>query len=80
MVDTQASFKAQASFDDAVRIESRVARLGRPSFDIARRLLRGETLRVEARETRVWAAASDEAHSLRVLQIPADLSERMAAD
>lgn len=54
MVDTGARFSVPSRFGDEVTIESRIARLGRSSFDIEHHLMRGSLLAIEAHEKRVW--------------------------
>ncbi len=51
----KAVFHATTSYDDRVRIDSRILGLGRSSFQIEHLLFRGGTLCVEVVETRVWA-------------------------
>lgn len=58
MVDTRAIFVQPVSFDQKVTIQSEVVRISRSSFNIEHRLMRGETLCVQAFETRVWAVRS----------------------
>ncbi len=78
MVDTRAIFSATASFDDQILIESRVTRLGRSSFDIEHRLLRGNTVCVEATEVRVWATRSGEQGPIKASPLPDELREVLA--
>ena len=53
-VDVGARFIVPSVFGDVVMIESMVVEIGRSSFRMQHRLLRGETLAVEGHETRVW--------------------------
>lgn len=73
MVDMRAVFHATASLGDHILIESRVTRLGRSSFDIDHRLLRGDTLCVEAAEARVWAARAEEQGPIEASPLPDEL-------
>lgn len=54
MVDTGARFSEPSRFGDVVTIVTRASRLGRSSFDIEHRLMRGGTIAIEAFEKRVW--------------------------
>jgi len=54
VVDVAARFIVPSVFGDIVTIESRIVEIGRSSFRMQHRLLRGETLAVEGHETRVW--------------------------
>ena len=54
VVDVAARFIVPSVFGDVVMIESMVVEIGRSSFRMQHRLLRGETLAVEGHETRVW--------------------------
>jgi 4-hydroxybenzoyl-CoA thioesterase len=70
MVNAQADFRASASFDDRVEIRTRVERLGRSSMVFAHELWRGDTLCVDATETRVWAAHGDGARAIVPQALP----------
>jgi 4-hydroxybenzoyl-CoA thioesterase len=54
-VDVGARFIVPSVFGDVVTIESAVVEIGRSSFRMQHRLLRGDTLAVEGHEARVWA-------------------------
>ena len=54
-VDVGARFIVPSVFGDVVTIESTVVEIGRSSFRMQHRLLRGDTLAVEGHEARVWA-------------------------
>lgn len=60
MLETAAKFSLPSRYGETVEIETRVTRLGRSSFDVAHRLLRGDQVAIEASETRVWAVADPE--------------------
>ena len=60
LVDAGARFISQAKFGDKVMIESQVSEFRRSSFDVTHRLLVGDTLAVEGKETRVWAVRDPE--------------------
>jgi 4-hydroxybenzoyl-CoA thioesterase len=55
MVDTRAKFIIPSKFGEDIKIVSSVAKWGRSSFDIEHKVYKGETLAIEAFETRVWA-------------------------
>jgi 4-hydroxybenzoyl-CoA thioesterase len=54
MVDTRARFIVPSRFGDDIAVESTVSEFRRSSFDVQHRVLKGETLAIEAWETRVW--------------------------
>ena len=60
MVDTHARFLVPSRFGDDIAIESRVAKWKRSSFDIEHIVRKGETLAIEAFETRVLVRRSDD--------------------
>jgi 4-hydroxybenzoyl-CoA thioesterase len=79
VVDTRARFVQPSSFGDEVVVESAISRIGRSSFDVQHRLLRGETLAVEGFETRVWAVrAGGDGAGLKSAPIPAEVVERLS--
>lgn len=78
MVDTRATFRAPTRFDDRVRIDSCIERLGRSSFDVSHALRRGDELCVECVETRIWAARSA-AGRLQGVPIPDELRQVLSA-
>jgi 4-hydroxybenzoyl-CoA thioesterase len=55
MVDTRSRFLIPSRFGDELTVETTVTRLGRSSFDVQHRVLKGRDLAVECSETRVWA-------------------------
>ncbi len=55
MVDTGAKFIVPSRYGDVIVIETRATDVRRSSFDVAHRVFKGETLAIEAHETRVWA-------------------------
>jgi 4-hydroxybenzoyl-CoA thioesterase len=57
MLETSAKFTLPSRYGETVMIETRIARLGRSSFNVAHTLMRGEQVAIEATETRVWAVA-----------------------
>src|ERR1700733_3275109 len=74
LVDAGARFIVPSVFGDIVTIESSVVEIGRSSFRMEHRLLKGETLAVEGREIRVWAArAPDNPDKLMGRPIPAEV-------
>ncbi len=81
MVETSARFTVPVSFGDEVRIDSSITNVGRSSFGIAHRLLKGETLCVEATEVRVWAAPNpDRPGAIRGIAIPEALAAALRAE
>ena len=74
LVDVSARFIVPSTFGDVVTIESTVAEIRRSSFRMLHRLLKGDTLRVEATETRVWVGRDPAApDKLKGLPIPAEV-------
>ena len=64
MVDTRARFVASSAFGDDIVIETRIAAFRNSSFDIEHKAFKpsaeGETLAIEAWETRVWVGRHPE--------------------
>ncbi|WP_319774555.1 thioesterase family protein [Breoghania sp.] len=54
MVDTQAKFMIPSAFGDEIRIDTSVTELGRSSFNILHKVMKGDKLAIEATEKRVW--------------------------
>jgi len=76
MVDTGAKFLHPSKFGDVITIESQVSALRRSSFDVAHRVFRGETLAIEAHETRVWAGRDpDDQARMKGVAIPDEVRE-----
>jgi 4-hydroxybenzoyl-CoA thioesterase len=73
MVDTRARFHVPCAYGEEVMIESRVSAFRRSSFDVQHRLLKGETLAVEASETRVWTVRDPETGAIRSHPIPPEV-------
>lgn len=81
MVDTGARFSLPSRFGDEVIIESQIVRLGRCSFDVEHRLMRGSALAIEAHEKRVWVKRHPEDPDRIVsAPIPREVVERMTCD
>ncbi len=73
-----ARFMVPSVFGDVVTIESAVAEIGRSSFRMQHRLLRGETLAVEGHETRVWAGRDPtDSAKLKGKPIPEEMIARL---
>ena len=75
MVDTRAKFIAASSFGDDIVIETRIAAFRNSSFDVEHKAFKpsspGETLAIEAFETRVWAGPHpDDPKRLKSRPIP----------
>ncbi len=73
MVDTGAKFFAPSTHGDEVRIETRISRFGRSSFDVEHRLYRGDTLCVEGFEKRVLVKQSDDGNGIVSCAIPEEV-------
>lgn len=69
-VTCSAEFLSPCSFGDVVTIESRIARLGRSSFEVAHRLTGPAGPAVEASEKRVWTARAADGE-LKAVPLPA---------
>lgn len=71
MVETQVSFASPATYGDEVVVESRIARFGTSSIEIAHRIAHadGRTI-AEGRDKRVWAAPK-EGGGIRAAPLPA---------
>jgi 4-hydroxybenzoyl-CoA thioesterase len=80
LVETRARFLVPTRFGDAVTIESAISEIGRSSFKIVHRLMKGAALAVEGFETRVWVARhpDDPAH-MKARPIPPDVLARFGA-
>jgi 4-hydroxybenzoyl-CoA thioesterase len=78
MVDTGAKFLVPSRFGDVISIESHVASFQRSSFKIAHQVFRGETLAIEAHETRVWAARDpDDPTRIKGIPIPDEVKAKL---
>ncbi len=78
LVDVGARFIVPSVFGDVVTIELTVAEIKRSSFRMEHRLLRGDTLAVEGRETRVWVGRDpDNPEKLKGKPMPADVIARL---
>ncbi len=77
MVDTRASFSMPLRFGDQTTLESRFVELGRSSFKIAHRLMKGDEVAVEGWETRVLVR--EEGGCLSSTPIPQGLAEKFSS-
>ena len=82
MVDTRAKFIVASSFGDDLIVESRVAAIRRSSFDVEHRAFKpgpdGETLAIEAFDTRVWCGPPpDDPGRLKSQPIPEIVVRRL---
>jgi len=76
MVDTGAKFLHPSRFGDVITIESHIAGFRRTSFNVQHRVLREETLAIEAHETRVWAGRDPETpERIKGVAIPDEVKE-----
>lgn len=73
MVDTRARFLVASSHGDEVTIETTIPTFGRSSFEVQHRLLRGETLAVEAFEKRVLVERAVDGKGIRSVAIPEEV-------
>jgi 4-hydroxybenzoyl-CoA thioesterase len=74
MVDTGARFIVPSRYGDVITIETQATDVRRSSFDIAHRVFKGDTLAIEARETRVWAGKDpDDPSRIKGVPIPAEV-------
>jgi len=81
MLETSAKFTLPSRYGETVNIETRVTRLGRSSFNVAHRLMRGEQAAIEATETRVWAVADpDDPDKIRSAPIPDEVIAALSRD
>lgn len=78
MVDTGAKFSVPSRYGDIITIETRITDLRRSSFDVQHRVVKGETLAIEAHETRVWAGKDpDDASRIKAVAIPDDVARAL---
>ncbi|HBS49331.1 MAG TPA: acyl-CoA thioesterase [Rhodobacteraceae bacterium] len=76
MVDTRATFHAPTAHGDDLVIHTRIPRIGRSSFEVEHRLMRGEDLAVEGWETRVLVRRA-EGGGLTSCPVPETLREML---
>jgi 4-hydroxybenzoyl-CoA thioesterase len=77
LVDAGARFLAPARFGDHVELTSYVSEFRRSSFDVEHRLMIGNTVAVEGRETRVWATRdSADPSKMKSQPIPVEVTAR----
>jgi len=78
MVDTRARFVSPTRFGDDVVIETKVTELKRSSFSVQHLLTKGDTLAVEAFETRVWVGRDrSDPGKMKSQPIPQDVIARL---
>jgi len=78
MVDTRARFVSPTRFGDDVVIETKVTELKRSSFSVQHLLTKGDTLAVEAFETRVWVGRDPcDPGKMKSQPIPQDVIARL---
>jgi 4-hydroxybenzoyl-CoA thioesterase len=78
LVDARARFIAPVKFGDLVVLESQVSGFRRSTFDVAHRVLVGDVLAAEGRETRVWAVM-DKAGRLKSKPLPEEVRARLTS-
>jgi 4-hydroxybenzoyl-CoA thioesterase len=77
--DVRARFLVPTRYDEDVIVESCVTEFGRTSFQVQHRLYKGDVLSVEAFETRVCVALSDEVPGkLRATPIPQEFVDKLS--
>jgi 4-hydroxybenzoyl-CoA thioesterase len=80
LLDAHCKFHVPTTYGDPVRVESRVAQLGRSSFHVEHRLTKEGTLCVEGFEKRVWAGRHpDDPARMKGLALPEDVIARLSA-
>ena len=81
MLETAAKFTVPSRYGETVTIETCITRLGRSSFNVAHRLLRGDEVAIEATETRVWAVADpDDPDKIRSAPMPQEVIAALSSD
>jgi 4-hydroxybenzoyl-CoA thioesterase len=76
VVEVGSKFSVPSRFGDDVVIETTIAEWGRSSFRVQHRLLRGETLAIEAFEKRVWVGKHpSDPQAIKSKEIPRELIE-----
>jgi 4-hydroxybenzoyl-CoA thioesterase len=79
VVETGASFSVPSKFGDDITIETTIVEWRRSSFRVQHRVLKGDTLAIEAHETRVWVGKHpDDPEAIKSKPIPQDLIDRFA--
>ena len=74
IVDTGATFRSPTSYGDVLTIESTVTGVGRTSFSVEHRVMKGDELAVEAYEKRVWVGPDPESPGgFRPVPIPGEV-------
>ena len=80
LVESAASFRSPCRFGDDLTIVSSITGLGRSSLKVRHVASRGDTVAVEATETRVWIMRDPEKpNALRSGPIPDDVRRRFGA-
>lgn len=81
MVDTRATFMIPSSFGDDIDIETRIAAFRRSSFDVSHKVWRGDSLAIEAWETRVWTGPHpDDPERVKSKAIPAEIIRALGGE
>jgi len=78
LVEVRVRFLRPSGVGDTLRIESVVERWERKRFHVRHRIYNGETLAVEATETRCWAGRDADGR-MRALPIPEELRHLLDA-
>ena len=80
LVETKVKFHSPCFYGDEIVVVTQVVKLHRCAFDLHHRILNGETLAVEAFETRVCTAFDPEAGRVKAHPLPEAFATRLAAE
>lgn len=69
LVDAGADFRIPLAFGEDAEMESTVSEFRRSSFDVVHRILKGDKVAIEGKETRVWTG-KDPANPERIRATP----------
>jgi 4-hydroxybenzoyl-CoA thioesterase len=80
LLDAHCKFHVPTTYGDPVRVESKVVRFGRSSFNVEHRLSKDGTLCVEGFEKRVWAGRHPEDPArMKGFALPEDVIAKLSA-
>ena len=77
MVDTRAKFHIPSKFGEDITIETCVKSWRRSSFDTEHRVLKGDTLSIEAFETRVLVKRDPATGGIKACPVPREMIDAM---
>lgn len=69
LVDAGADFRVPLAFGESAEMESTIGEFRRSSFDVIHRILKGDKVAIEGKETRVWTG-KDPANPERIRATP----------